>query len=105
MSDQNSAIRENFQRVRERIARAAERVGRRVEEVTLVAVSKTFPAESIRAAYGAGLRHFGENRVQEWESERPFLDGLDATWHLYWTFAKQQGTAGATLFVSPSGFC
>jgi pyridoxal phosphate enzyme (YggS family) len=38
--------------------------------------------ESIRAAYSAGLRHFGENRVQEWESKQPLLKDLDATWHL-----------------------
>jgi pyridoxal phosphate enzyme (YggS family) len=48
----------------------------------MVAVSKTFPVESIRAAYSAGLRHFGENRVQEWESKQPLLNDLDATWHL-----------------------
>jgi pyridoxal phosphate enzyme (YggS family) len=78
---QTSSIAENLERVRERIARAAGRAGRRAEEITIVAVSKTFPAEAIRAAHGAGLRHFGENRVQEFEAKHAKLTGLDATWH------------------------
>ena len=68
-------------RVRERMDRAARRVGRRADEITLIAVSKTFSAEAIRAAYDAGLRHFGENRLQEMQAKRPQLAGLDATWH------------------------
>ena len=51
--------------VRERIARAAARVGRSPESVTLMAVSKTVEPERIREAYAAGIRVFGENRVQE----------------------------------------
>ena len=51
--------------VRERMAEAAERSGRSAEAVTLVAVTKTMPAERVRLAYEAGLRVFGENRVQE----------------------------------------
>ena len=51
--------------IRERIARAAERVSRPPGGVTLVAVSKTFPAEAVRTAFAAGVRHFGENRIQE----------------------------------------
>lgn len=77
-----NAITENIARVRERIERAAGRAGRLGNEITLVAVSKTFPAEAIRAAYGAGLRHFGENRVQEFEAKRAALVGLDAAWHM-----------------------
>ena len=59
------SIAANLARIRERIARAAARAGRKPEEVTLVAVSKTLPAEAIHEAYAAGVRHFGENRVQE----------------------------------------
>jgi hypothetical protein len=51
--------------VRERIARACARAGRDPASVALVWVSKTKPAEAVRAAYGAGARDFGENRVQE----------------------------------------
>jgi len=56
---------ENIHRVQERIARACARAGRDPSDVTLVAVSKTFPAEAISEAYRLGLRDFGENRVEE----------------------------------------
>ncbi len=83
MPAQNISIAVNLAEVRERIARAAERAGRRADEITLVAVSKTFSADAIRAAYDAGLRSFGENRVQEFESKQPKLGDLaNATWHL-----------------------
>jgi len=48
----------------------------------LIAVSKTMPAELIRQAYAAGLREFGENRVQEAAAKRPALSDLDVVWHL-----------------------
>jgi hypothetical protein len=76
------AIAKNIEQIRERIARAAERPRRNVDAITLIAVSKTFPAAAVRAAHGAGLRHFGENRIQEAEFKRPELTDLDATWHL-----------------------
>ena len=59
------SIAENIAHVQERIAVAARRAARDPREITLMGVSKTFPAESIREAYAAGLRVFGENRVQE----------------------------------------
>jgi PLP dependent protein len=63
-----------------RIAAACERVGRPLAEVTLVAVSKTVPADRLRAAVAAGITVLGENRVQEGEDKRPAVP--DATWHL-----------------------
>lgn len=93
-----SEIASNLARVRERVARAAERAGRRAEEVTIVAVSKTFPTEAIRAAYEAGLRHFGENRVQEWESKRPAVSQLDAIWHLIGHLQSNKSRRAAYLF-------
>ena len=69
----DTAIRENLARVRDRIATAAHKAGRRADEVTLVAVSKTHSAEAIRTAFEAGLRHFGENRVQEAKAKWPAL--------------------------------
>ena len=57
--------------VRERIAAAARRAGRAPEAVTLVAVTKTKPVEDLLAAYRAGVRHFGENRIQEAEAKFP----------------------------------
>jgi PLP dependent protein len=93
-----SEIASNLARLRERVARAAERAGRRAEEVTIVAVSKTFPAEAIRAAYEAGLRHFGENRVQEWESKRAAVSQLDAIWHLIGHLQSNKSRRAAYLF-------
>jgi len=58
-------LAENIHQVQDRIARACARAGRAPSGVTLVAVSKTFPAEAIGEAYRVGLRDFGENRVEE----------------------------------------
>jgi PLP dependent protein len=98
MAMERSEIAGNLERVRERMARAAGRAGRRVEDVTVVAVSKTFPFEAIRAAYDAGLRHFGENRVQEWESKQPRVADLDATWHLIGHLQSNKARRAASLF-------
>jgi hypothetical protein len=66
-------IPENLRRVIERIGAAAIRAGRRPGEVSLVAVSKTKPAEAVRAALAAGQLVFGENRVQEAAGKFPAL--------------------------------
>jgi PLP dependent protein len=76
------SIGENAARVLERVDRACHRVGRRREDVNLIAVSKTFPAAVIREAWQAGLREFGENRVQEAAPKIAALSNLDITWHL-----------------------
>jgi PLP dependent protein len=75
-------IAANAERLHQRVSHAAKRAGRTADEITIVAVSKTFPAQAVRAAYEAGFRHFGENRVQEFESKRAELMNLDATWRL-----------------------
>jgi PLP dependent protein len=67
------SIAENLRRVRDRIASAAIAAGRRPEEITLVAVSKTKPAEAVAAALAAGQSVFGENRVQEAAAKFPGL--------------------------------
>ena len=103
MAAEDSVIAANLERLRERVARAARRAGRRPEDVTIVAVSKTFPAEAIRSAYHAGLRHFGENRVQEWESKQARLADLQATWHLIGHLQSNKARRAAHLFRS-SGF-
>ncbi len=93
------SIADNVARIGERIAAAAARAGRRAEEITLVAVSKTFPAERIREAYAAGIRHFGENRVQEWEPKAAQLADLrDATWHLVGHLQSNKGRRAVELF-------
>lgn len=55
--------------------------GRNPDDVTLVAVSKTFPADAIRAAAACGQRHFGENYVQEARAKQEQLTDLDLVWH------------------------
>jgi PLP dependent protein len=60
-----TSLRDNLQRVCDRIANAAARSGRDLSSITLVAVSKTHPVEAVLAAYELGVRHFGENRVEE----------------------------------------
>jgi len=92
------SIQENVSRVRERIAAAAGRAGRKVEEITLIAVSKTQPATAIRQAFEAGLRHFGENRVQEWEGKRGEIASLPATWHLIGHLQSNKAAKAASLF-------
>jgi len=67
------SIAENLRRVRDRIASAALAAGRRPEDITLVAVSKTKPAEAVAAALAAGQTVFGENRVQEAAAKFPAL--------------------------------
>jgi len=93
-------LHQNLERVRERIGAAARRAGRRPEEITLIAASKTHPAEAIRAAFGAGIRHFGENRVQEWEGKRPGLFELPARWHFIGHLQGNKAARAARLFHS-----
>src|SRR5580698_7609117 len=93
-----TTIRENLARVEERIATAARRAGRSPGEVTLIAVSKTHTAEAIREAFDAGLRHFGENRVQEWEGKCGTLQDLNATWHLIGHLQSNKAARAAKLF-------
>jgi pyridoxal phosphate enzyme (YggS family) len=73
MIELDIAITDNLRQVRERIANAAIRSGRKPEDVTLVAVSKTRPADAVVAALAAGQTVFGENRVQEAAEKFPGL--------------------------------
>ncbi len=95
-----TTVRENLLRIQERIASAAARTGRRAEEITLIGVSKTHPASAIREAYEAGVRHFGENRVQEWEGKRAGTEGLAANWHLIGHLQSNKTARAARLFHS-----
>ena len=74
-------LAENFKRVEERIAKACARAGRSRDEVTLIAVSKTKPAEVVREAYDLGFRVFGENKVQEIVDKYDSLPP-DIKWHM-----------------------
>jgi len=100
MSVHSGSIAHNTAGIQDRIARAAARAGRRADNVTLVAISKTFPAASIRAAWEAGVRHFGENRVQEWEAKRGDVIDLEATWHLVGHLQSNKSRRAARLVHS-----
>jgi PLP dependent protein len=93
------SIAQNVAEVRERIRAAANRAGRDASSVMLMAVSKTFPAESIREAYGAGIRLLGENRVQEFAGKVDALRELnDARWHMIGHLQSNKAGKAAVLF-------
>src|SRR5271156_6495273 len=93
------SIAENVTEVRKGIAAAARRAGRNPDEITLMGVSKTFPAERIREAYAAGLRVFGENRVQEFAAKATALRDLpDAEWHLIGHLQTNKAVKAVELF-------
>ena len=85
--------------VRERIARAAERARRDPAGITLLAVTKVFPAAAIREAFDLGLREFGENYVQEFEAKQPEVADLkDARFHLIGHLQSNKSNKAAELF-------
>lgn len=74
-------IKTNLERIRKDIVEAAQKVGRSPEEITLIAVSKTYPVEDIRVAHELGCMDFGENRVQELMSKIEEVED-PINWHL-----------------------
>jgi pyridoxal phosphate enzyme (YggS family) len=95
----NSVLRERLEKVEERIQQAARRAGRDRSEITLVAVTKKFPADAIREAYGLGLRVFGENYVQEFEGKHAAVTDLpDAEFHLIGHLQSNKARIAAELF-------
>jgi pyridoxal phosphate enzyme (YggS family) len=93
------SIAGNIARIRERIQAAAARAGRDPDEIKLMAVSKTFPAETIRAAYEAGLRTFGENRVQEFAEKVDAARQLaGASFHLIGHLQSNKAAKAMELF-------
>lgn len=91
-------IRENLSRVQERMAAACRRSGRHLEDVKLVAISKTVSSERIREACEAGVRDFGENRVQEAGAKRPALSDLTVTWHMVGRLQSNKAKLARELF-------
>lgn len=92
-------VQENLHAVEERLAAALARSGRKREEVTLIAVTKTFPAEATIAAFEAGLRVFGENYVQEFEAKAPQLKDLEgARYHLIGHLQSNKVNKAVPLF-------
>lgn len=94
-----SDIAHRINQVRERIAHAARRASRNPDDVTLMAVTKTHPPESIIAAHQAGIRIFGESRVQEFASKISALQSLqNARWVLIGHLQSNKTNKAAELF-------
>jgi pyridoxal phosphate enzyme (YggS family) len=92
-------LRDRVDQVEARILSAAQRAGRKREEITLVAVTKKFPAAVVREAYDLGLRVFGENYVQEFAEKRPALAGLPgAEFHLIGHLQSNKARLATELF-------
>jgi hypothetical protein len=95
-----SSFADNLTRIEHRIAAACRRAGRSRSEVSLMAVSKTHPAEALAEATRSGILLFGENRVQEFEAKRPRLRemGVAADIHLIGHLQSNKSAKGAELF-------
>jgi len=92
-------LRDRLDQVEQRIQDAVRRAGRPRSEVTLIAVTKKFPAQVTREAYELGLRHFGENYVQEFETKYPELADLkDAEFHLIGHLQSNKARSAAERF-------
>ncbi|HZD93862.1 MAG TPA: YggS family pyridoxal phosphate-dependent enzyme [Candidatus Sulfotelmatobacter sp.] len=93
------SVAENIAQIRARITRAAARMGRSPDSVTLMAVSKTVELDRIRQSYAAGIRVFGENRVQEFSEKSAAFAGLsEAEWHLIGHLQSNKAKKAAELF-------
>lgn len=97
MTDGAAAIASRLGEIRGRIDAACRRAGRDPAAVTLVGASKLQPVAALAAAYAAGLRHFGENRVQEAERKSPELPG-DVIWHLLGPLQSNKAKVAARVF-------
>jgi pyridoxal phosphate enzyme (YggS family) len=93
-------IASNIAIVRERIAAAARAAGRAPDEVRLLAVSKTFSADHVRAAYAAGQHDFGENKVQEGLQKRDETAELEISWHLIGHLQSNKVKKAAPAFAA-----
>ncbi len=95
------SISQNIATIRERIEGAAVRARRPAADIALMAVTKTHPAERIREAHAAGLRLFGENRVQEFAGKVGALGNLqDAQWHMIGHLQSNKATKAVELFTA-----
>lgn len=96
-----SQIAANIAQVRAEIAAACDRTGRAVDEVTLIAVSKTHPAEALLAAAQVGIAHFGENRIEEAEGKIPTVNAALSTrptWHMIGHIQSRKAKLVTPLF-------
>lgn len=93
------SIAENIANIRKRMAAAARLVARNADDIRLMAVTKTFSPEAIREAYAAGVRVFGENRVQEFAGKSDALRNLEgAEWHMIGHLQSNKAAKAVELF-------
>ena len=97
-SQPQEELRQRLGRVREQITEAAVRANRRPDDVKLVAVSKTYPAETIQQAIAGGVTDLGENRVQEAEAKIPLVGRKAARWHLIGHLQSNKARRAVELF-------
>ena len=97
-SDALNDLRDRFADVHERIASAARACGRPAEDITLVAITKTHPVETLQAAIEAGATDIGENRVQEAEQKIVELGRDAARWHLVGHLQTNKARRAIQLF-------
>lgn len=81
ISGERELIRENLEEIKLRIRDSALKSGRNPDEIITMAVSKTFPATAVMDAYNCGIRHFGENYMQEAIEKIESLPGISPCWH------------------------
>jgi pyridoxal phosphate enzyme (YggS family) len=93
------AVASNLQSVRARIDAAARRAGRDPADIRLIAVSKTFSAEHVRAAWAAGQRDFGENKVQEALQKSGQTSDIQISWHLIGHLQSNKARKAAAAFA------
>ena len=91
-------LRDRFEDVRVRVHTAARRAGRLPEDITLVAITKTHPAETVRAALAVGMCEFGENRVQEAAAKIAEIGRARARWHLVGHLQTNKARRAVKLF-------
>jgi pyridoxal phosphate enzyme (YggS family) len=91
-------LSERFANVRQRVEAAARRCNRSTDEITLVAISKTHPAETLRAALDLGITDLGENRVQQAEAKIVELGREAARWHLVGHLQSNKTRRAVQLF-------
>lgn len=101
LTERKAELAENLARVEERIGRACDAAGRAREDVTLIVVTKTYPAEDVRLLAELGVRHVAENRDQEAAPKANACSELGLTWHFIGQLQtnKARSVAGYADFV------
>jgi pyridoxal phosphate enzyme (YggS family) len=100
MVDTHDTIAANLAVIRERIRTAAQAAGRNPADITLLAVSKTFGTDAVRAAYAAGQRDFGENKVQEGLQKIGDTADLEIRWHLIGHLQSNKAKKATAAFAA-----